>query len=92
MIAPIVSIRKSGHHRRLCVNASLKVSGPNVRDAKPARMPDRKMSNELTKSAEMVCAKKRAEPATTASDIPIQGVINGATSMPKMSRAWEFMK
>jgi len=63
-----------------------------VRDAKPARMPHRKMSNELTKSAEMVCAKKRAEPATTASDMPIQGVINGATRMPKISRACELIK
>lgn len=91
-MAPIVRTIISCHHKRLCRNASLNVSGRKGRDAKPASVPPIKINSALMIRAVKVCAKKRADPVTVASDMPTQGVISGASKMPKKSSACESSK
>src|SRR5262245_46285847 len=91
-IAPMVSTTRSGHHNRLCVNASLKFNGPNVREAKPASSPLINTRNAAINIAPNIWPKNRPEPAMVASRNPIQGVINGATRMPKINNACELTK
>ncbi len=92
MIEPMVSITKLGHHRRLRVNASLKLSGPKMREAYPASKPLTKTRNALKSKAAKVCPNNRNEPAMAASESPIHGVSTGATRMPKKINASELTK
>ena len=87
MMAPMVMIRISGHHKRLCVNASLKVSGPNVRDAKPVpertttpvgvstQIPSRAPSRTL---AATLPPTETFTPTITAEPTPIIAIIRAA--------------